>query len=241
MKQEYIICPVCGKHKFPTWEDNGCCICPYCGWGHDTMCEENVFDACGPNDLSLEDYKLRYEYYMSQNPKYYWRTDKYPNIPQIDKCLCPICRKFQFEPLTWDDIYCGITPTDVYCMQCGWHYDEEQQNLPNLTNGANMLSLNEYKCWYDKKITENSNYNYFDEVTDNYIPMPHKCPVCGKYEFADEACYDICPNCGWQDDGSQINEPDYDSGANTMSLKQYRKQYQDRIKANPNYKWKTQT
>jgi len=27
-------------------------------------------------------------------------------------------------------------------------------------------------------------------------PTPHKCHVCGEYEFADELSSDICPVCG---------------------------------------------
>ena len=30
-KETYLLCPVCEKHKFPKWEDNGTCICPHCG------------------------------------------------------------------------------------------------------------------------------------------------------------------------------------------------------------------
>lgn len=26
------------------------------------------------------------------------------------------------------------------------------------------------------------------------------CPVCGKYRFAEEADYDICPVCGWENE-----------------------------------------
>lgn len=233
----YIICPVCGKHKFPIWEDNGTCICPYCGWGHDTIGEEESFVATGPNDLSLEDYKLRYLYYVEQNPKYHWRFDRYPEIPQIEKCICPVCGKYEFEPLTWDDIYCGVTPSDVYCMSCGWHYSPEQAKSPELKNSANEMSLKEYRAWYAEKVAENPNYSYFEELTENYVPTPHKCPVCGKYEFADESCYDICPFCGWEDDGVQLNDPDFDGGANELSLKQYRKAYSEKIKVDPTYRW----
>jgi hypothetical protein len=237
MKQNFVLCPVCKKHKFPLWEDNGTCICPHCGWGHDTYGEENPGAVSGPNDLSLHDYKLRYEYYLSMNPKYFWSTDHYPEIPQIEKSLCPVCKKFQFEPLSWDDIYCGVVPSDVYCMQCGWHYDPEQVAFPNRKDGANKMSLSEYKTWYVEKVSNNPAFNYFDKTTDAYIPQPHKCPVCGKYEFEDDSCHDICPFCGWEDDGVQFDDADYEGGANTVSLNQYRKQYQVKVRDNPNYRW----
>ena len=235
--QPYILCPVCGKHKFPKWEDNGTCICPHCGWGHDTQGEEEPFEIIGPNDLSLEHFKLRYAYYVENNPNYHWALHGYPEIPQIEKCVCPVCGNFEFEPLTWEDIYCGVTPSEVYCMSCGWHYSPEQEKSPELANGANAMSLKEYRAWYAEKIAVNPNYSYFEEMTENYVPTPHKCPVCGKYEFADESCYDICPFCGWEDDGVQLSDPDFDGGANELSLKQYRKEYREKIKTDPTYRW----
>lgn len=236
-KKTYVLCPVCGKHKFPIWEDNGTCICPYCGWGHDIQGEENPSEQIGPNDLSLDDYKLRYAYYIEQNAKYHWSTDLYPQIPQIEKCKCPICGKFEFEPLTWEDIYCGMTPADVYCMSCGWHYSPEQVKHPSMTNGANVMSYNEYRNRYAEIIAGNPEYNYFDELTDNYVPIPHKCPVCGKYTFKDSSCHDICPYCGWEDDGVQLNDPNYEGGANELSLTQYRKKYNEIITRIPTYRW----
>nr|DAM53577.1 MAG TPA: cysteine-rich protein [Caudoviricetes sp.] len=47
-----------------------------------------------------------------------------------------------------------------------------------------------------------------------------KCPVCEKYEFKSEDDFDICPVCGWENDGLQYDDPDYDGGANEMSLNQ---------------------
>ena len=54
---------------------------------------------------------------------------------------------------------------------------------------------------------------------------PHMCPVCGKYEFEYEGCFDICPVCGWEDDNYQLYSPDEDGGANRMSLNQAREAY----------------
>lgn len=50
------------------------------------------------------------------------------------------------------------------------------------------------------------------------------CPVCGKYTFRAEGDYDICPVCGWENDDIQIDYPD-ETGANELSLNDYRKQY----------------
>lgn len=46
------------------------------------------------------------------------------------------------------------------------------------------------------------------------------CPVCGKHHFEEEDFYEICPVCGWEDDGIQRDDPDYTGGANKMSLNQ---------------------
>lgn len=52
-----------------------------------------------------------------------------------------------------------------------------------------------------------------------------KCPVCGKYEFEREGDYDICPVCGWENDGIQNSSPDMSGGANHMSLNEAREAY----------------
>ena len=54
----------------------------------------------------------------------------------------------------------------------------------------------------------------------------HKCPVCGKYEFEEYNCFEICEICGWEDDGIQEKNPDYEGGANRMSLNQAKKAYE---------------
>ena len=48
------------------------------------------------------------------------------------------------------------------------------------------------------------------------------CPVCGKHQFEYLDFYEVCPVCGWEDDGLQRDEPDYEGGANRMSLNQAR-------------------
>ena len=46
------------------------------------------------------------------------------------------------------------------------------------------------------------------------------CPVCGKYQFEEDDNFEICPVCGWEDDAIQREAPDYDGGANPISLNQ---------------------
>ena len=54
-----------------------------------------------------------------------------------------------------------------------------------------------------------------------------KCPVCGQYEFkSGPGSYEICPICGWEDDKTQYKDPALKGGANRLSLKEYKEQYE---------------
>ncbi len=52
-----------------------------------------------------------------------------------------------------------------------------------------------------------------------------KCPVCGQYEFEDENDHDTCSVCGWENDVLQLEDPQYDGGANHISLNEARRNY----------------
>lgn len=64
----------------------------------------------------------------------------------------------------------------------------------------------------------------------------HPCPVCGRTIFEEYDSYVICEFCGWEDNALQEEEPDLGGGPNA-SLNDCRKQYQEKIKADPNYTW----
>lgn len=52
--------------------------------------------------------------------------------------------------------------------------------------------------------------------------MKYTCPCCG-YKTLDEEptdTYEICEICFWEDDGVQFQDPDYEGGANEVSLRQ---------------------
>lgn len=53
----------------------------------------------------------------------------------------------------------------------------------------------------------------------------HFCPVCGKFEFGKRLSFEICEVCGWQDDIFDEDDPGADTGANEMSLDEYRAAY----------------
>ena len=115
--------------------------------------------------------------------------------------ICPICGEYYFSAPTDDDPDTGI----MQCSHCGWIYDPDQINDPECYSSDNKMTLNEYKQKYLKMISDNPNYDYFEST---YVPSPHLCPVCGKYSFKDWGSFEICPECGWQDDPLMEAEPD---------------------------------
>ncbi|WP_379163191.1 CPCC family cysteine-rich protein [Paenibacillus sp. sgz5001063] len=55
----------------------------------------------------------------------------------------------------------------------------------------------------------------------------YTCPCCG-YMTLDEqptGTYEICKICFWEDDGVQFDDPDYEGGANKVSLRQGQKNF----------------
>ncbi len=51
--------------------------------------------------------------------------------------------------------------------------------------------------------------------------------ICACCKKALVGFYDICDVCGWQDDPIQNKNPDYDGGANEMSLNQAKQAYKE--------------
>jgi hypothetical protein len=55
------------------------------------------------------------------------------------------------------------------------------------------------------------------------------CPCCG-YKTSKErpgGTYNICEVCFWEDDPIQFDDPDYEGGANRVSLKQGQRNFQE--------------
>jgi hypothetical protein len=57
---------------------------------------------------------------------------------------------------------------------------------------------------------------------ENIITDKITCPCCGYKTFSEKhyGSHDICPVCFWEDDPIQYDDPDYEGGANKVSLKQ---------------------
>lgn len=52
-----------------------------------------------------------------------------------------------------------------------------------------------------------------------------KCACCQQLTVYKDAKFDICPNCGWEKDTTQNENPNYKGGANKMSLNEAREAY----------------
>lgn len=53
----------------------------------------------------------------------------------------------------------------------------------------------------------------------------YPCPCCGSKVITTPGAYEICDECGWEDDPVQSADPDYAGGANKTSLNQARKEW----------------
>ncbi len=147
--------------------------------------------------------------------------------------LCPVCGEFYFsEPLEdfKEEELQEYEKGEVQCRHCGWIYDLNQAENPDLQEGFNDKSINEYKTEYEQKLKDNPDYDYSEENAPD--PTPHICPVCGEYEFEDESCFDVCPICGWEDDGYYEG-----GGANDLSLDEAIVEFKKKRQENPKYKW----
>ena len=70
----------------------------------------------------------------------------------------------------------------------------------------------------------------------------HRCPVCKKRTLQYRGMYEICLDCGWEDEG--FDEEDDDEltigGPNgDYTIKEYREEYLKLKEDDPNYKWIT--
>lgn len=59
------------------------------------------------------------------------------------------------------------------------------------------------------------------------IETKFTCPCCGYKTFSAKpnGSYDICEVCFWEDDQTQLGDPDYEGGANKVSLRQGQKNF----------------
>lgn len=167
---------------------------------------------------------------------------------------CPVCGKSEFEDVDYlleedKDVKAytidpstgekrlldAIEVAEVHCEFCGWTYDLKQVLNYDVVGDRNDKTVNEQKKEYQNKIQENPDYS-FDKETAK--PKPHICPICGEFQFSNIDSYDVCPVCGWIDDGIDTSPfTDY-SEVNVISIKDAKEEFKNKRKENPKYKWK---
>ncbi|EJL29757.1 hypothetical protein PMI05_01372 [Brevibacillus sp. BC25] len=70
--------------------------------------------------------------------------------------------------------------------------------------------------------------------------MKYTCPCCGykTFDLKPPGTVDICPVCYWQDDLHQYFDPDFEGGANNLSLRQSQEALKDKTDLiNDNYEF----
>ena len=55
--------------------------------------------------------------------------------------------------------------------------------------------------------------------------MLFECPCCKLQTLTERGHYEICSICNWEDDPLQEERPDYEGGANSMSLNEARRNF----------------
>jgi hypothetical protein len=73
--------------------------------------------------------------------------------------------------------------------------------------------------WSDYSKYENVVFNEAVNSSD-FKGFGWKCPVCDNYNSGELPEFDVCPLCGREDDSVQSNDPNYNGGANWLSLNQ---------------------
>ncbi len=63
------------------------------------------------------------------------------------------------------------------------------------------------------------------------------CPICGKHFFKEVNDFNICPFCGWENDGMQNDDENLSGMANELSQKEYRIVYLKLLNKQPDYVW----
>ena len=135
--------------------------------------------------------------------------------------LCKVCG-YNYGDYVWGED--GKNPSFEICPCCGTEFGYE-----DATEKAILLSR---KKWFDSGAKwhfseeKPKNWNLEEQLKNIYV-KGYACPCCGYLTRGqeDHSSYEICPVCFWEDDPAQFNDPNYEGGANDMSLNQARKNY----------------
>ena len=65
-----------------------------------------------------------------------------------------------------------------------------------------------------------------NDINDNPEETLYKCPVCGKMTYSSRGTFEICPECGWEDEGIDGDDEETMFGPNgDCTIRQYREEY----------------
>ena len=66
----------------------------------------------------------------------------------------------------------------------------------------------------------------------------YKCPVCGKKTLSSRGSFEICSECGWEDEGIDDDDEEPVFGPNgDYTIREYREEYFKLKKKDPKYRW----
>jgi hypothetical protein len=195
-------CPCCGRKTLP--ERNNYEICETCFWEDEPRLTPDEPSSAN-DETSLNDYRAS------------WIKEKSIGVlTHFDYERANTYSRYNREELENDKL-CG-------CYYCCEIYDPAEifEWCVEDPRGEEVTAICP-RCEIDSVISESSGY----PMTEHYLEKMHKfafnafdCPVCGNDCFAEEGDFDVCGNCGWENDPIQRRDHDYCGGANELSVNQ---------------------
>ena len=67
-----------------------------------------------------------------------------------------------------------------------------------------------------------------------------RCPVCGQRTLTDRGAFEICDECGWEDEGIDGDDEQSFGPNDDYTIKEYREEYLQLKAENPEYTWSGQ-
>jgi hypothetical protein len=116
-------------------------------------------------------------------------------------------------------------------------FDGLQIEEPDFPGGANVMSVNQMKKWWNYKMSINNNFVWMsEEPCVNYRAHQfwNTCPICGEHlevgkfknpDIPDDHDGVQCSKCSWIRDLVQAVEPDMKDGLNKLSVNEYKKEF----------------
>lgn len=187
---EKIKCPCCGESEFE--EENDFDICQICHWENDGVQYNDPNCWGGANTLSLNQARAVWKKHHIQ-------------LRQIEdemvNCAC-----------------CGRQTVTKYlvngtCPVCGWIDDDLQNQNLDMKDGANTVTLNEAKDFWEQ--------NGAPLGTDlSTLKERKKCDCCENVTLS-ELTFGVCPICGW------VDEVEYNNHSLNEAREIWQKEHRD--------------